>query len=164
MVARIGHLIANCVQLSWKYLSNGGSARKAALFSDAYRIPNTSCGDCSRSSLRRCGVNLALVQTDDRTRAVLESNFVARIRPRLWYGRLRTFRMTMPETVKRKRNGHACVNDRLRDRIKFFERRGEGIRETPEDPGIEGVISWIEVQVVHSPGEMPLGFPVSRVG
>jgi hypothetical protein len=42
----------------------------------------------------------------------------------------------------------------LRDRVKFLERRGESVRETPKGPGIEGVMSRIEVQVVHASGKM----------
>jgi hypothetical protein len=47
-----------------------------------------------------------------------------------------------------------CRRFELRDGIEFFERRGEGICQTPASPGSEFFELRIEIQVVDALGEM----------
>ena len=47
-----------------------------------------------------------------------------------------------------------CRRPELRDGIQFLERRRERVRKTPDGPRPEFLILWLEVQIMHRPGQM----------
>src|SRR6266536_770158 len=51
-----------------------------------------------------------------------------------------------------------CRGLELRNRLQFFECRGERVGETPDRPGAEFLVLGLEIEVMHAAGEVLWGF------